>query len=148
MAPKRDSRGRFVKGDKEMLRKLKSLQNKFPDEIKIALRIEAERVMKDSKQNFVPVESGVLRSTGFVADPYRKGDDVSVSLSYGGAAAPYATALHEHPSESSPPTWEGKALVFTKEGTGPKYLETPLKNAIPGMADRMAKTLELSKLVK
>lgn len=130
------------------MKRLKTLQKKFPDQIEVALRLEGERVMKDSKQNYVPVAEGVLRSTGFVADPVRKGDDVSVSLTYGGAAAPYATALHEHPSEASPPTWEGKALVFTKEGTGPKYLEIPLKNAIPGMADRMAKTLELGKLVK
>lgn len=138
----------LVRGHKEMMKRLKTLQKKFPDQIGIALRLEGERVMKDSKQNFVPVAEGVLRSTGYVADPIRKGDDVSVSLTYGGAAAPYATALHEHPSESSPPTWEGKALVFTKEGTGPKYLEIPLKNAIPGMADRMAKTLDLAKQVK
>lgn len=138
----------LVRGHKEMMKRLKTLQKKFPDQIEVALRLEGERVMKDSKTNYVPVAEGVLRSTGYVGDPVRKGDDVSVSLTYGGAAAPYATALHEHPSESSPPTWEGKALVFTKEGTGPKYLEIPLKNAIPGMADRMAKTLDLAKQVK
>lgn len=136
-----------LKGTKAMQRKIERIAQQFPNKIERALRIEAELVMTDSKRNFVPVDLGTLRSSGHVGNVERKGKDLSVTLDYGGAAAPYALAVHEHPSDHSPPSWEGKALTdisdWSKDGRGPKYLERPLMAAIPGMARRIAAALRL-----
>jgi len=60
------------------------------------LRVIGEEVMLDVKMSRpgrgVPVRKGVLRSTGRVEGP--KNDEVT--LSFGGAAAPYALEQHEN----------------------------------------------------
>jgi hypothetical protein len=131
-----------LRGAKTMQRKLETMARRFPDRVAGALRIEAELVMTRSKREFVPVDLGVLRSSGHVRDPERQGKEVSVTMAYGGAAAAYATAVHEHPSGSSPPSWQGKTVHFSPDGRGPKYLERPMREAIPGMAERMAARLQ------
>jgi hypothetical protein len=134
-----------IKGTKAMQRKIERIARDFPNKVEQLLRIEAELVMTDSKKNFVPVDLGTLRSSGHVGDVERSGRDLSVTLDYGGAAAPYALAVHEHPSASSPPSWEGKAVTdisnWSVDGRGPKYLERPLMSAVAGMARRIAASL-------
>lgn len=130
------------KGQKAMQKKIDRIAKRFPDRIKAALRIEAELVMTDSKQNYVPVDLGTLRGSGYVNDPERSGKDVEVSMGYGGAAEAYALSVHETPSQHDPPSWRGTTVRFSPAGRGPKYLEKPLKAAIPNMAERLAKRLE------
>lgn len=132
-----------VKGGDKVKKGLTGLIKDLEKRQMQALKIEAEKIMTDSKQNYVPVDKGTLRNSGVVGDPVKDGDTILISIGYGGAAAAYATALHEFPSESSPPTWEGKALTFTKPGTGPKYLERPLMKAVDGMTERLADRLKL-----
>lgn len=132
-----------VKGGDKVKKGLTSLLRDLEKQQLQAIKVEAELIMTDSKQNYVPVDKGTLRQSGVVGDPVRNGDEISISMGYGGAAASYALSLHEHPSESSPPTWEGKALTFTKPGTGPKYLEQPLMKAVDGMAERLASRIKL-----
>lgn len=112
---------------------------------KQALKVEAELIMTRSKKEFVPVDLGTLRASGMVGNPVEVGDNLTVTLSYGGAAAAYATAIHEHPSSATPPSWEGKELTFTKPNTGHKYLERPLNEAQNGLLERIAKRIDLSK---
>ena len=131
------------KGKGEISKNLLSKVKKLEKQQMQALKIEAEKIMTDSKQNYVPVDKGSLRNSGVVGDPIKEGNEISIHIGYGGSAAPQATALHEHPSDSSPPTWEGKALTFTKPGTGPKYLEIPLMKAVDGMAERMSERIKL-----
>jgi len=128
------------KGIKEMRAKIKAIQKEFPDKIERALYKEAQFVMTAAKKVTPVAEEmgGTLRNSGFVSKPARRGTAFSVVLGFGGAAAAYATAVHEHPSGSSPPSWEGKTITFNPPGTGPKYLERPLMEAIPGMAERVA----------
>jgi len=87
-----------------------------------ALREEAETIMTDSKQR-VPVDTGVLRASGFV-QPVEDG----VRLAYGGAASDYAIYVHENLDANHP---VGEA----------KYLERPVLEALPGLAERVAKTM-------
>jgi hypothetical protein len=131
-----------IKGFSELEKKCKSMIERLEKENMKGMKIEAEKIMTDSKKNYVPVDKGTLRQTGMVGDPVKSGDDITVTLGYGGAAAAYATALHEHPSDSSPPTWEGKELTFTKDGTGPKYLERPLMKAVDGLKERIAERVK------
>lgn len=132
-----------VKGGAAMRKRLERIAGKFPDRVKGALRVEAELVMTASKQRFVPVDLGTLRSSGHVNPPERKGDILEITMGYGGAAAAYALAIHEHPSDHSPPSWQGVDVQFSPAGRGPKYLERPLMEAIPGMDRRIAKRLGL-----
>lgn len=128
------------KGVQDLSRNLKSLTRDLEKQQMQALKIEAELIMTDSKGNYSPRDKGHLVGTGTVFDPVKKGDEISISMGYGG---PAALPLHEHPSEHSPPTWEGKALTFTKPGTGPKFLELPLMKAVDGMPERIAERIKL-----
>jgi len=84
--------------------------------------------MAESKHQ-VPVDTGVLRSTGHVQLPKEEAGRVSVTLGYGGPAAPYALRQHE---ELSYRHTVGKA----------KYLSDPAEAAVAGMDRRIAKVIE------
>ena len=124
-----------IKGDKQLQRNLTKLAIKTPIGVGAALFQEGQTIMAASKESFVPVDLGALRASGDVAKPEIKATGASVTLFYGGDASAYALAIHEHPSAASPPSWSGG--VKFKRG-GPKYLEKPIRNAIPGMAARLA----------
>ena len=100
--------------------------------------------MTKSKRDFVPVDLGNLRSSGHVEDPEFTRASVSVRLVYGGPSAPYALAVHEHPSDSSPPSWREGDVEFHPSGRGPKYLERPLLEAIPGLPVRLARRMQIT----
>jgi hypothetical protein len=130
-------------GVDQMVARIAAVAAGVVDSIPRALREEAETVMATSKRDFVPRRFGTLRASGFVGDVERSGDDVQVTLAYGGAASAYAIAIHETPSEHDPPSWRGKSVTFNPAGHGAKYLERPLTDAVGGMADRIAKKIEL-----
>jgi len=72
-----------------------------------------EEIMGESKAQYVPVDLGVLRASGHVELPKIEGDSVSVTLGYGGPAAPYALVQHEN-------------LTYKHTVGSAKYLELPL----------------------
>lgn len=133
------------RGQDKMAAKLARLAREFPDRVGRALYQEAEAIMTISKRDHVPVDLGALKTSGHVERPKRHGQDISVSMVYGGPAAPYALAVHEHPSRHSPPSWrmarggDGRfrAVRFHPEGHGPKYLEKPLRARAAGMKGRL-----------
>ena len=116
-----------------MLRKLRKLSKTYPDRMELAIRVEAELIMTKSKQSFVPVKLGALRSSGHVEAVERVGRIILVRLVYGGVSAPYAIIQHER-------------LDFQHKVGEAKYLERPLNQAVPGMAKRMARTLDLDRV--
>ena len=133
-------------GEKALQARLRAIAIKVPAKVGAALFQEAEEIMTVSKRDHVPVapDGGTLRGSGFVNPPeFGLGGDISVTLGFGGPAAPYAEAIHEHPSGASPPTWEGKTLDFHLGGDRTKYLERPLLKAVPGMGRRIAKSVGL-----
>ena len=110
-----------------------------------ALYREAERIMTDSKANYVPVapDGGKLRASGLVQPQNVTAGGASVTMGYGGAAAAYALAVHEHLSMHSPPSWimaewQGTGVHWHLPGRGPKYLELPFNAARKGMDTRLA----------
>lgn len=112
-----------------------------------ALYRRAQGIMADSKEHYVPVDLGTLKSTGKVHPPEYLGRQVTVALTYGDAATAYALAVHEHPSKYSPPSWQGTQVTFSPSGTGPKYLEKPLMAAVPTLPHELAADLNLEKQV-
>lgn len=93
-----------------------------------ALYREAEAIMADSKLE-VPVDTGVLRSTGHVTLPKRVGGEIVIELGYGGPATPYALRQHE-------------TLEYGHTVGKAKYLSDPFQRRIPGMDDRLAADLQ------
>ena len=97
---------------------------------KLAARALHEEALEafSISQLLVPVEYGVLRSSGVVHPPVISGTKTMVRITYGGGAADYAIYVHEFPPSrarhASPTRW--------------KYLEYPVKRYSEGMAARMA----------
>lgn len=101
---------------------------------------ECEAIMSDSKENYVPVDEGILRSSGHVVQPEWQGDALIVVLGYGGDAAAYAIAVHEHLSDHSPRSWKvaeaaGRPVRFTVGGA--KFLELPMMHAEADLPARL-----------
>lgn len=84
---------------------------------------EAETIMAKSKR-IVPVLRGALKASGTVFPPVL--GQLSVTMGYGGAAVPYAVYVHE------------RTDLKHKPPTQAKYLEQPARQAVVGMADRLA----------
>lgn len=134
-----------------MIETLRKVAAKFPDRVKAAIYTEAQIIMTESKHRCpVAPDGGVLRASGQVSPPVRNGRDISVTLSYGGAADAYAIAVHEHLSEHSPYAWKraaesGHDIHWSTPGTGPKFLEGPINEAMPDMNARLTARLHLDK---
>lgn len=131
-----------LRGAREFKAYLRNLPRVTEQQAAAALRAEAEDIMLKSKRDHVPVDQGTLRASGQVAEPVIRGSMVSVELGYGGAASAYALAVHEHPSEHSPPSWSG-GVKFTVGG--PKYLEKPVLAAARNLGQRIARRLNFGR---
>jgi hypothetical protein len=84
----------------------------------------------ERSQYEVPVDTGALRSSGYITQPYVFGNQVAISIVYGQAAAPYALWVHEMmESYHEPPT---KA----------KFLEDPLTNSLEDFRRGFRQVLE------
>jgi len=123
-----------VTGVSQMAGKLRSLSSQFPDAVAKAIYQEAQIEMTESKRR-VPVDTGVLRASGFVQDPEKSGGNISVTLAYGGAASEYAVIVHEDLEAFHP---IGQA----------KYLESVLKESAKYMAARIAKRVHFNNLMR
>ena len=144
-----------LKGADKMRGEIEELARKALDGTKRALRLEAERIRTESLRKYVPKDLGTLAGSIKVHPVQYDGSEISVRITAGDASAPYALAIHEHPSDASPPSWQGKPIediLSVRERTpwslaegqrGPKYIERPLMAAVPGMAGRIAKAVEL-----
>jgi hypothetical protein len=122
-----------VSGLPKVMKALKSLGDKGPKAMGGALFREGESIMGDSKEKFVPVITGNLRSSGHVDKPKITTKGASVELGFGGPAAPYALAVHENPNT-------GKTAEGSRVGEW-KYLETPYKQHLKDMDERVAKDM-------
>lgn len=69
-------------------------------------------------QYLVPVDTGALRSSGYVTQPYVIGNNVGVLIVYGQASAPYALWVHE------------RLDLFHEPPTQAKFLEQPLVDSV------------------
>lgn len=122
-----------VTGLNQLHAKLRALELAIPDEFGQALRAEAEIEMTEAKKR-TPVLTGVLRASGYVSGPMRQGKDVWVTLTFGGPAAPYAVHVHENV----------QALHHVGQA---KFLESVINESTPYMAQRVARRIQLTRLV-
>ena len=147
--------GFSIRGLKALRKTLLNLSKNYPEEVARALYKRGHVIMTRSKEEFVPVaeeHGGTLRASGQVSEPEKHAGMFRVVLAYGGAAWPYAEAVHEHLSEHSPPSWiaaekSGDGVHFHPEGRGPKYLERPLMEAMSTLAGDLAKDVRTDLVV-
>lgn len=83
-------------------------------------------VMEISKRERVPVDTGALMNSGYVALPEDNGTEISVTMGYGGQSVDYALVVHENMNPH---------VHWKRPGSGPKYLENPLKESQDKMPD-------------
>jgi hypothetical protein len=107
-----------MEGTNELQRAFDALGSEADKVLASALRIEAEKVMAVSVRQ-VPVDTGVLRASQTIGEAEGSGDDMSISLGYGGAASDYAWVQHERTDYRHT---VGKA----------KYLSDPVAEAASG----------------
>lgn len=120
-----------VSGLPQMKQRMQYVRDILVRELANELYTEFSAVMEDSKANYVPVDQGTLRDSGYVKDPVIEGEHISVEMGYGGPDIPYALIQHED-------------LTFNHPGgRQAKYLERPMLEAAPGMTARMAPRIRL-----
>lgn len=118
---------KHVTGADQINRRLQSLARSYGSAAKAALYRRGEAVATDAKEHYTPIDLGPLKNEIRVFPPERQGNQISVTIAAGtGVSAPYALAVHDHPSKHSPPSWRGTTVQFSPTGTGAKYLERPL----------------------
>jgi hypothetical protein len=101
------------------------------------LRTESLYAFRNS-QRVTPHANGVLRASGVVNPPVVEGTHVEVQMGYGGAASAYALKQHEdltlhHPDPRNP---------HSDPSGQAKYLETPVRDQVQGLAGRLRAALE------
>jgi hypothetical protein len=101
-----------------------------PDRVMVAgggaLYRKAWQIMGRSKEEFVPVDLGILKDSGDVALPEIDGNAMVVEMGYGGAAAAYALKQHEDLTLNHP------------NGGEAKFLEKPLLEEVPNIVPDVA----------
>jgi len=115
-------------GANNALRDLKKLKLFAPDEFARALYQEALVELKEIKA-VTPFKTGALRASIAITEPQREGRRIFVVVS---ASMDYAFYVHEDLEAYHP---HGQA----------KYIEQPLTESAPHMADRIAARIELNK---
>ena len=112
-------------------------RGRITQEVASALTTEAWIILGEALPG-TPLEHGPLRASQHVNTPKISNTEVTVEFGFGGPSAPYAFIVHEMPSSNK----------WTTPGTGPKYLEGPVRAALPRLggtlSPRVAKNLGIS----
>jgi len=122
----------MMKGVPEGIRNLENIRRRLLKGMEAGLYHEAERIMADSKTNYVPVDLGTLKGSGRVEQPTNDGQTIRVTLGYGGAASAYALVQHER-------------LDYHHTVGQAKYLETPVMNAAHGLGQRLGMSVRITR---
>lgn len=114
-----------ILGLERLQQRFQAAAPKIREEVARELYVFGTEVMEASLR-VVPVKTGALMNTGKVDLPVYDGDEVSVKIGYGDEAVGYALYVHENMSTT---------VNWTRPGSGPKFLEAPLKerqDKLPG----------------
>jgi len=123
----------IIKGMDGVLSNLRNIEKTAPDEFGNALYQEAQIEATESQRR-TPVDVGTLKGSHEVSKPEWSGRDISVSIKVGGAAAPYAAAVH----------YDREA--FHKVGQA-LFLESTILESKAFMLSRIAKRINLNRLL-
>ena len=102
-----------VIGAEELARALAKVPGNTEQVLGKALYEEGQMAFAES-QKLTPVDTGVLKGSGFLHQPKIEPNKISVAIVYGGPAAPYALFVHEILSS------------YHASPTQAKYLELPV----------------------
>ena len=105
-----------LKGDRELIKKTQEAARKYNKALGAAYYELGVIIMKESKR-LVPVDTGVLKRSGYVTMPIESNTGIRVELGYGGPATAYALVQHERTDFDHPGGGEAK------------FLERPFKEA-------------------
>lgn len=117
-----------------VLSRLNEGLRRLPQEGSAELYQYGEEVMGDSKER-VPVDTGALMNSGKTMAPEREGDEITVTLGYGDEAVDYAAYVHENLDSN---------VHWTRPGSGPKFLENPLKETQDELPGRLGDAVKRS----
>lgn len=130
-----------MRGRQKVTRNLERAPRRLRKEIEAAAYQEANVEMTESKR-LCPVDvtenaphPGQLRASGRVLPPRWEGNEVRVDLAYGGGPVDYALVVHEDLEAHHP---VGQA----------KYLEQPLMESAPHMPSRIARRVDMNRVVE
>lgn len=137
-------------GAADMIQVLKQIVERFPDRVGAAIFQEGQIEMTEAKRR-CPVSPtaaqfkamgrtppkglapGTMRNSGVVHEPVREGKNISVTLSFGGAAHAYVIIQHENPDfHHTTGQW--------------KWLESTLNESRSTMGARIAVRIHLNKM--
>lgn len=124
-----------IEGLDKLIDDLDKAQKSMKKNVAAAMYQFGEEVMGDSKL-VVPVDTGALMNTGKVMPPDIKGSIIEVTLGYGDESTDYALIVHEELQSPS-----GGRINWTRPGSGPKYLENPLKAKQDQLPGRVGKAV-------
>lgn len=126
-----------VEGSLEVRKVLQELGNQAPQALRGALYDEAVGLLGEADK-LVPRRDGILAGSKFQRDT-----SDGIEVGYGGAAAPYALAVHENPRSGKTGGIGPSGQKYKKwAAVGQwKYLETPFKSRVSGFASRIAASL-------
>ena len=124
-----------ITGLDKLNRLLAAAGNKGTAALARGLYEEATMAFNES-QVLVPVDTSALKGSGHVQTPIITKDSVEVTIAYGGPAGAYALYVHERIMAPS-----GKK-VYHAPPTQAKYLETPVKRRVKGLASRLGVHLQ------
>jgi hypothetical protein len=117
-----------IEGLPELEKALEQYPDKAQNGLAQALQLFGINVMNASLP-LVPVDRGILRSSGVVHPVVIQGSTVYCVIGYGGPAAPYAWAVHENPraGQTGGVSPSGKPYKHFAQVGEFKYLEKPLE---------------------
>ena len=114
-----------IAGDAALRTMLQGMESGVVPQVARSLVNSLEQVLTVSKDVYVPIDTGFLKSSGYVSLTSGGSAEVVVEIGY---RADYAIYVHEI----------NKAY---KGGRQWKYLETPLKAALPHIKDKLSDDL-------
>jgi hypothetical protein len=120
-----------LKGEPEMKRHLKNAATNAPEQLREAGMAEME-IEKQEMQNRTPVRYGILRDSLEVMAPEMKKRTVVITV---GTDVEYAPYVHEN------------LEAFHEVGEA-KFIESVLNESEPHMAERIAKHIDLKKMIE
>lgn len=112
-----------IKGLDRALSQMTAVAQGMAAKFAAAAKAELEIEMTEAKRR-TPVDTGNLRASGTVTEQW-SGREYTITLSFGGPAAPYALQVHEN------------LEAFHKSGQA-KFLESVLLESAPYLAKRIA----------
>lgn len=127
-----------VKGLDELDRKIGRLARKYPEAARRALRRNAEFIMTDSKENYVPVDEGELRASGHVILDDKK---LEVTLGFGGPAG-IGNQSSTNKGDVGYAIVQHETMEYSHRVGEAKYLEKPLHAAVAHLAEDIGRDIE------